>query len=109
MEKYVNIILLFFMYASAGWCMEVFLKYRQYHRFINRGFLTGPICPIYGCGAVLITVLVGSLASVESGVVMTFAGKETTVKKVLPHLVRQHLFKFHAGSRSVISGSCPGI
>ena len=73
MEYWVNVILLFFIYSFAGWCMEVILKYRQYHRFINRGFLTGPLCPIYGCGAVLITVVIGNLASVESGLVMTFA------------------------------------
>ncbi|MBO7709204.1 MAG: putative ABC transporter permease [Lachnospiraceae bacterium] len=72
-EYWINIILLFFVYAFGGWCMEVILKYRQYHRFINRGFLTGPVCPIYGCGAVLITVVIGNLASVESGLVMTFA------------------------------------
>ena len=73
MEYWINIVLMFFVFGFAGWCMEVALKYRQYHRFINRGFLTGPICPIYGCGVVLITVVVGNLASVESGVVMTFA------------------------------------
>ena len=73
MEYWINIVLLFFVYAFAGWCMEVILKYRQYHRFINRGFLTGPVCPIYGCGAVLITLVIGNLASVESGLVMTFA------------------------------------
>ena len=73
MEYWVNVILLFFIYAFAGWCMEVVLKYIQYHRFINRGFLTGPVCPIYGCGAVLITVVIGNLADIESGLVMTFA------------------------------------
>ena len=73
MEYWVNIVLLFFIFGFAGWCMEVILKYIQYHRFINRGFLTGPICPIYGCGVALITAVVGNLASVESGVVMTFA------------------------------------
>ena len=73
MNDWVNVILLFFIFGLAGWCMEVGLKYIQYHRFINRGFLTGPICPIYGCGAVLITVVVGNLASVEHGLVMTFA------------------------------------
>ena len=73
MEYWINIVLLFFIYAFAGWCMEVILKYRQYHRFINRGFLTGPVCPIYGCGAVLITIVIGNLASIESGLVMTFA------------------------------------
>ena len=73
MEYWINIVLLFFVYAVFGWCMEVTLKYRQFHRFINRGFLTGPVCPIYGFGAVLITVVVGNLASVESGLIMTFA------------------------------------
>ena len=73
MEYWVNVILLFFIYGFAGWCMEVILKYRQYHRFINRGFLTGPLLPIYGGGAVLITVIIGRLTSLESGFVMTFA------------------------------------
>lgn len=73
MSYWINIILQFFIFGFAGWCMEVILKYRQYHRFINRGFLTGPILPIYGFGVILITVVVGNLASVESGVVMTFA------------------------------------
>ena len=73
MDYWVNNILLFFIYGFAGWCMEVILKYRQYGRFINRGFLTGPILPIYGGGAALITLVVGNLTSLESGVVMTFA------------------------------------
>ena len=51
-----NLVLLFFFYSFLGWCIEVTLKYIQYHRFINRGFLTGPICPIYGSGAALITL-----------------------------------------------------
>ena len=73
MSYWINIVLQFFIFGFAGWCMEVILKYRQYHRFINRGFLTGPILPIYGFGVILITLVVGNLASVESGVVTTFA------------------------------------
>ena len=49
--------LLFMIYAIAGWCMEVTCKLIQYKRFINRGFLIGPYCPIYGYGALLITFL----------------------------------------------------
>jgi uncharacterized membrane protein len=49
-------VLLFFLYSLAGWLIEVTLKYIQFHRFINRGFFTGPICPIYGSGALLITL-----------------------------------------------------
>ena len=49
--------LLFMIYAVIGWCLEVTCKLIQYKRFINRGFLIGPYCPIYGYGAILITVL----------------------------------------------------
>ena len=49
--------LLFIIYAIIGWCMEVICKLIQYKRFIDRGFLIGPYCPIYGVGALLITFL----------------------------------------------------
>ena len=49
--------LLFISYSILGWLMEVTVKYFQFRRFINRGFLIGPYCPIYGWGAILITLL----------------------------------------------------
>lgn len=49
--------LLFLTYAFLGWCMEVTCKFIQYKKFINRGFLIGPYCPIYGWGALAITIL----------------------------------------------------
>ena len=50
-------ILLFFTASFMGWCMEVLCKLIQFKRFINRGFLIGPWCPIYGFGTVMITLL----------------------------------------------------
>ena len=73
MESLINLILLFFAYAFLGWCIEVTLKYFQFHRFINRGFLTGPWLPIYGSGAALITVVIKGLAPLEFSVGTTFA------------------------------------
>lgn len=49
--------LLFISYAFLGWCIEVTCKFIQYKKFINRGFLIGPYCPIYGWGALAITIL----------------------------------------------------
>ena len=71
-DSLVNLVLLFFAYAFLGWCIEVTLKYFQFHRFINRGFLTGPWLPIYGSGAALITVVIKGLAPLEFSVGTTF-------------------------------------
>ena len=49
--------LLFLTYSIAGWCMEVIGKLIEKKKFVNRGFLIGPYCPIYGYGAILITFL----------------------------------------------------
>ena len=57
------IFLLFIFYSFLGWLMEVTCKLIQYKRFINRGFLMGPICPIYGHGAIIMLILLKDFAS----------------------------------------------
>ncbi|MDE6284235.1 MAG: putative ABC transporter permease [Bacilli bacterium] len=49
--------LLFILYSFIGWCGEIVIYYFINKRIINRGFLMGPCCPIYGCGCVLLTIL----------------------------------------------------
>ena len=56
METLTILLLLFVIYAFVGWLQEVILSLFQHHKFINRGFLIGPICPIYGFGTVFMTV-----------------------------------------------------
>ena len=46
--------LYFFVYGFLGWCTEVAYAAFKEHRFVNRGFLNGPICPIYGIGVSLV-------------------------------------------------------
>ena len=72
MEQLVYLVLLFFAYSFIGWIIEVVGKYRQFHRFINRGFLTGPWLPIYGTGTTLITVVMGYLSRYDSSYGTTF-------------------------------------
>lgn len=56
MEWY-EIMLCFFIYGFLGWCTEVAFAAGKERRFVNRGFLNGPICPIYGVGVVAVVVL----------------------------------------------------
>ena len=58
-----NYVLMFFVCAVLGWVMEVTCKLIELHRFINRGFLIGPYCPIYGWGAVLVSLSLSRYAS----------------------------------------------
>ena len=72
MRLFYEFVLLFFVFAVLGWLMEVTLKYIQYHHFINRGFLIGPYCPIYGWGVVSVTILVGGLIGYRGTIAETF-------------------------------------
>ena len=45
---------IFFVYAFLGWCTEVSFAALTSGRFVNRGFLNGPVCPIYGVGVVIV-------------------------------------------------------
>lgn len=56
MNKIPLYILLFFFYSAAGWFVESLYRSIGEKRIINSGFLTGPMCPIYGTGALVMTI-----------------------------------------------------
>ncbi len=57
--------LYFIIYSITGWIYESILCSITGKKLVNRGFLNGPLCPVYGFGAILI--------------VFVFYGKETTL------------------------------
>ena len=84
--------LLFMIYAVAGWIMEVTCKLIQYKRFINRGFLIGPYCPIYGYVALLITFLLGRY-KYDALVLFVMAIVVCGTLEYLTSLVMEKMFK----------------
>ena len=53
----VQLFVLFIIYSFIGWVGEVIYCSIPEKHFINRGFLHGPVCPIYGCGGLLVVFL----------------------------------------------------
>lgn len=57
-QNFYELAWIFIIYAFIGWCTEVSYATLETGKFVNRGFLNGPYCPIYGCGvAIVITIL----------------------------------------------------
>lgn len=48
----------FLIYSFLGWLLEVCYAALNTKQFINRGFLNGPYCPIYGVGVMTIMYFV---------------------------------------------------
>lgn len=54
--------ILFIVYSFAGWILETLWVSWCNKKFVDRGFLIGPYCPIYGCGALFIIILLKRFA-----------------------------------------------
>lgn len=63
------LVLYFFTYGFLGWCTEVAYATAKQKRFVNRGFLNGPVCPIYGVG---VSVVVYFLTPVSGNLVFLY-------------------------------------
>lgn len=66
---YYDILFSFFIYGFLGWCAEVAFAAFKQHSFVNRGFLNGPICPIYGIG---VTVVVAALKPYVGNLILLY-------------------------------------
>lgn len=54
MQNFLPFFLYFWIYSFLGWVVESTFCSINEHKLINRGFLSGPICPIYGFGALIV-------------------------------------------------------
>jgi uncharacterized membrane protein len=61
----------FFIYAFIGWCLEVAYDAASHGRFVNRGFLNGPLCPVYGFGVVTVLTV---LTPLKDNILILFVG-----------------------------------
>ncbi len=56
-QRIIKLFLYFTVYSFLGWCMEIIYYSVMATKFVDRGFLFGPFCPIYGFGMLLIIVV----------------------------------------------------
>ena len=63
---YYQIFSYFIIYSFIGWCVEVVFHAVRFGRVINRGFLNGPVCPVYGFGVILVFGVLNIIAALYS-------------------------------------------
>ncbi len=61
--SWFQILWYFYIYGFLGWCSEVAFAAIAHGKFVNRGFVNGPICSIYGFGVMSVLLVLGPLKS----------------------------------------------
>ena len=57
----------FLIYSVVGWCVEVVFHALVFHKVINRGFLNGPVCPVYGFGVIVVFGVLNVITGLVGG------------------------------------------
>lgn len=70
-QNFYELVWIFIIYAFIGWCTEVSYAALDTGKFVNRGFLNGPYCPIYGCGVVIVVAI---LTPLKESLLILFVG-----------------------------------
>ena len=90
-KNFYELVWIFIIYAFIGWCAEVSFAAVDNGKFVNRGFLNGPYCPIYGCGVVIV---VAALTPIKESLFILFLGSMllTTVLEFLTGFILEKVF-----------------
>lgn len=59
MKYLIVLFMLFYTYSILGWVIEMFVTTIETKKVVNRGFLIGPYCPVYGVGSISILTVLG--------------------------------------------------
>ena len=90
-QNFYELVWIFIIYAFIGWCTEVSYAALDTGKFVNRGFLNGPYCPIYGCGVVIVVAI---LTPLKENLLILFAGSflRTSVLEYITGYILEKVF-----------------
>lgn len=90
-QNFYELAWIFLIYAVIGWCTEVSFAALNRGIFVNRGFLNGPYCPIYGVGVVIV---VTALTPLKKNQFLLFLGSLilTTLLEYVTGFVLEKVF-----------------
>ena len=86
-----EILWYFWIYSFLGWGFETIYSSIHEGRLINRGFVTGPSCPIYGVGAVIIVLVLNNFK--QNIIVLFIAGVIlTSLLEYIVYIIMDKIF-----------------
>lgn len=104
---FYQLIFIILAYSFIGWVAETVAADLVYHRFVNRGFLNGPVCLIYGISAALMGIVFWELKDYTLYLFIGCAGLATIIQWFLGKTLekfRKHRWWDYSGYRFNIDG-----
>lgn len=96
--KTYTYILYFFIFSFLGWILETTYCFLISGHFVNRGFLYGPLCPIYGCGAIILIIFLSKYKNNSLKLftysAIVFSAFEYYVSYLLEVLFKEHWWDY---------------
>ncbi|GAA0821329.1 putative ABC transporter permease [Clostridium tertium] len=89
---FLNIILYFSIYSFFGWICEVIYCSIPAKKFINRGFLKGPVCPVYGFGAMFVIYIMKWINIKSTILVFIFGGLIASIIEFIADILLEYVF-----------------
>lgn len=89
--NWIEMLLIFAVYAILGWVTEVIFFTLKTGKFVNRGFLNGPLCPLYGFGVLGVLLI---LNPIQDNLLLLFFGSMLfcTAIELITGIVLEKLF-----------------
>ena len=84
--------LYFSIYSFLGWICEVIYCSIPVKKFINRGFLNGPVCPVYGFGALFVIYIMGWLNTDSPILIFIFGGVIASIIEFIADILLEYVF-----------------
>lgn len=89
---FFNIILYFSIYSFLGWGCEVIYCSILAKKLINRGFLKGPVCPVYGFGAIFVIYIMKWMSIDSTILVFIFGGVIASIIEFIADILLESVF-----------------